>query len=914
MKFIYNIYQVIRGWGILTLVLALSMNFCYAQIPAPTIIPAGSFIMNMGIVPQTVSNGLKPYGLVYQLLMVKCPVHWVINSLKVRDGADFNYHGIDYKGGTFIVEAQYRTPAVNLLISTWTNPSGIYKVVGITTISPVTVPVFLTFWNAPNWTMDKQNGSIAENFFKYAGIPASAYGGSSDYWKNPADLTCCDDIFVMPHADPKWETHQRLLTWNSACKGAIWLGCHAGSALSDMFNPNDPGQQTNFLSVTNGVVPFGTGPYFENSLVLWGNHDDGSAPFSYNYPTDPIMQFMGSMDAAVRNGSEQIYLPVINGGWRPTTKICIYDPTQSDIPLKSAGPAAVLAYGPGMGDADNGKVMLQNAHNVSGTGSANVAAQRAFFNFSFFTAAERALLPSLADLPGTINSGSAYTLTYTLPAWASPEDYSVQWSSSCGGTFTPAAADKQTVTYTPAAVAGPTICNISVTIHDLCGRVTFDTHAVNVECNLRVETSITRPCYNIPDGGAIDMTIINGTGPFIWTWTKNGGGSGSGEGTTISGLFAGQYTITLTGNDPLLPGNGDGCQYTFTVNVSQLPEIIISAIPAVISCTGGSDGAINVSVSGGVPGYSYDWGGGITTQNRSGLAAGTYTLAVTDSKGCTASESVAISPVLPIEITAIYADLNCFGLKNGSINLAVSGGTPGVTPDEYTFLWNDGSATQNRTELGAGTYSVTVTDGNNCTKTSSDFLIGQPSAALSLSETHLNVLCNSNLTGTIDLTVAGGTAPYSFNWAKTGGGFSAATEDIGSLGAGNYTVTVTDQKGCSETLSVEITQPESLRISTIDTHPGCPPVPPVNPPAPSLNSNGFIDLIVTGGTPGYSYSWTASNGAIIPVGQAGGEDISGLVAGTYSVIVKDINMCSSATSVNLNYLNDNPVQPLMINH
>ena len=212
MKFINNIYQVIRGWGILSLVLVLSMNFCYAQIPTPTIVPAGSFIINMGIVPQTVSNGLKPYGLVYQLLMVKCPVHWVINSSKVRDGADFIYHGVDYKGGTFVVEAKYRTPAVNSLISLWTNPSGLYKVVGITTTSPVTVPVFLTFFNAPNWTLDEQNGSIAENFFKYAAIPASAYGGSSDNWKNPADLTCCDDIFVMPHADPKWETHQRLLS------------------------------------------------------------------------------------------------------------------------------------------------------------------------------------------------------------------------------------------------------------------------------------------------------------------------------------------------------------------------------------------------------------------------------------------------------------------------------------------------------------------------------------------------------------------------------------------------------------------------------------------------------------------------------------------------------------------------------
>jgi hypothetical protein len=90
-----------------------------AQTPVNVTIPTGSFIINMGVVPQTVANGLKPYGLIYQLLLIKCPVDWVINTSKLKDGTDFTYNGVAYKGGTFIIEAPFRSSAVNTLITSW---------------------------------------------------------------------------------------------------------------------------------------------------------------------------------------------------------------------------------------------------------------------------------------------------------------------------------------------------------------------------------------------------------------------------------------------------------------------------------------------------------------------------------------------------------------------------------------------------------------------------------------------------------------------------------------------------------------------------------------------------------------------------------------------------------------------------
>ncbi len=138
----------------------------------------------------------------------------------------------------------------------------------------------------------------------------------------------------MPHADPTWTTHRRLFDWVqgvNGCKGGVWLGCHAGSALENMFDnitldgdPIDPTQQTNFL--VNITAPAtGAGPWSTpgNSLILWGSHSDGTLPYTFNnnHAADPVAQYMGPIDAALLNGSEQIYIPVHNSdGWRTSPK------------------------------------------------------------------------------------------------------------------------------------------------------------------------------------------------------------------------------------------------------------------------------------------------------------------------------------------------------------------------------------------------------------------------------------------------------------------------------------------------------------------------------------------------------------------------------------------------------------------
>jgi len=247
-------------------------------------ISVGSYIINMGIVPQTTTNGLKPYGLVYDLLKNnKIPIKWVISSTKLKDGIDFTHNSVDYKGGTFIIPAEYRTLAVNAKITS-------YGVTGATTVSALTVNVTYTLNSAPTWTLDQDNGQIAEGFFTNAGIPSSAYN-----YKNPQLLNGCDDIFVMPHADPTWATHSNLYNWNRNFFGSIWAGCHAVSVLENM---NNGTLQTNFLANNVGAIG--------NALVPFGSHDDASIPFTHQFPTRAAAQYMGKSDGAHLNGSERV--------------------------------------------------------------------------------------------------------------------------------------------------------------------------------------------------------------------------------------------------------------------------------------------------------------------------------------------------------------------------------------------------------------------------------------------------------------------------------------------------------------------------------------------------------------------------------------------------------------------------------
>ncbi|AVR45757.1 hypothetical protein C7S20_11125 [Christiangramia fulva] len=344
------------------------------------VIPAGSYALNLGLTPQTKSNALKPYGFIYRVLRdFPVEIKWVINPEKEKDGIDFSLGEEDFRSGSFIIPVSYISEDLKEFIGNW-EAKGI---VGSFLKEDKKLPVFTELSVDPKWTLDKQNGSIALNFFKAALIPSSAYGGNdASNWKNPWELDICDDIFVMPHAEPKFETHKNLYIWNTKYKGAIWAGCHAASQMENLYGYVEIGNsskliQLNFLSAgaagarTTGLIPF-------------HEHRYATPPYEHRLPADPVSQYIGVSDKAMLNGSERIFYPKKANAWRENVKEIVIDPTAPDVPSLSYGPGCVLLYGHGFGNPSNGLVMYQASHDISGDGPANIAAIRAFLNWSFY--------------------------------------------------------------------------------------------------------------------------------------------------------------------------------------------------------------------------------------------------------------------------------------------------------------------------------------------------------------------------------------------------------------------------------------------------------------------------------------------------------------------------------------------------
>ncbi|MFN5440346.1 MAG: beta strand repeat-containing protein, partial [Flavobacteriia bacterium] len=325
------------------------------------------------------------------------------------------------------------------------------------------------------------------------------------------------------------------------------------------------------------------------------------------------------------------------------------------------------------------------------------------------------------------------------------------------------------------AVAGTTITQPA--------QLTASNTVVNVACNGNSTGSIT-------------TTATGGTGTLTYQWYTVAGSSTAISGATLASLSnkpAGDYAVQVT--------DANGCSVTVNSTITEpAAPLYVFGNSSSVLCNGGTNGSANVYALDGTPTYTYLWSNGATTSSITGLAAGTYTATVTDLNGCTDTYTAVVNQPSAITITASQTDITCNGLTNGAIDATPAGGT-----SPFTYQWQkNGSnyaSTQDLTGLGLGTYVLTVTDNNGCTGTSSSYSISQPSV-LTLSTTQVNVDCNGNSTGSIDLTPAGGTSPYTYAW--TG---SVTTQDLSNLAAGTYNVTVTDNNACTATTSVTITEP-----------------------------------------------------------------------------------------------------------
>jgi hypothetical protein len=278
-----------------------------------------------------------------------------------------------------------------------------------------------------------------------------------------------------------------------------------------------------------------------------------------------------------------------------------------------------------------------------------------------------------------------------------------------------------------------------------------------------------------------------------------------------------------------------------------------------VSCYNWNDGSIDIFVSGGTTPYSYAWSNSSVTKDQTDLYAGVYYVEVSDSNGCIVKDSATIAQPSQLQISNTFKNVSCFNDSNGSVDILVIGGTL-----PYNYRWTNGKTTEDISKLGPGSYSVTVTDSHYC-EIGDTVVISEPTQLI-ISHTLNNVSCNNGNDGRINLTVSGGTTPYSYKWSS-----NQNTRDISNLIAGGYSVIVTDSNGCIIRDTAVITEPPQLTISHKSTDVTC------------FNFNdGKIDITVNGGTNPYSYNW--SNNSVIA-------DQSNLSAGNYLVIVKDSKGC-----------------------
>ncbi len=413
---------------------------------------------------------------------------------------------------------------------------------------------------------------------------------------------------------------------------------------------------------------------------------------------------------------------------------------------------------------------------------------------------------------------------------------------------------------------------------------------------------------------------------FNFRWTAPASGSGN-----IT-FYAAGNCVNATGSD-----NGDkagNSSFTFTEAVAALS---VSGTTTNVNCNSASTGSITLTPAGGTPAYTYKWSDGPTTKDRANIPAGSYTVTVTDAASATASASFTITQPAALAASNTATTILCSG-GSGTVTVSASGGTAPYTgtggfsrtAGTYSFTVTDAkgctattsvtlsqpaqllasapndtiactgdsavvlitasagtppySGTGNVTIKAPGSYNYTVTDANGCTAVATSNITTLTDLQLQANTT--DALCYGACNGAIDITVSGGQAPFTNLWVS-----GETTEDLSNLCRGTYEHIVTDNNGCSATLSVVVGEPDSLFVSdsTITN---------------TVNNTGAVDITVSGGTVPYAYNW--SNGDTT-------QDIGSLTPGLYTVTITDANSCSFSLSATVAAL-PNALADLQLNN
>ncbi|MBI2967250.1 MAG: SprB repeat-containing protein, partial [Bacteroidetes bacterium] len=575
---------------------------------------------------------------------------------------------------------------------------------------------------------------------------------------------------------------------------------------------------TNTFSITQPAAPLSSSAS-QNNVSCYGGSDGtaavavtgGSPPYFYlwsNGDTD-------SVAVAVAVGSYTVTITDANG----CTITDTFSITQPATPLFSSA--------------------LQN--NVSCFGGSNgsatvfAAGGTPSYTFAWSNGENQSAIDSLQSAVYTVTitdaNGCTITNTYSITQPAAPLSSSASQNNvSCfggsdGSATVAAAGGTPPYSYlwsngeTDSTAGAVGSGSYTVTVTDANGCTITGTFSIT-EPAAQLSSSASQnnvSCFGGSDGSAT-VAAAGGTPPYSYLWNN---------GDTDSAAVAvgnGSYIVTIT--------DANGCTITDTFSITQpAAPLFSSAIQNNVSCFGGSNGSATVFAAGGTPPYAYAWSNGENQSAIDSLSAsggGIYTVTVTDANGCTDVTTIVITQ--PAVLTSATTQTNaCSGSSSGLANIFASGGTPA-----YSYSWSNGQSASSATGLSAGNYSVTITDANGCTLTTTITILFFP--ALFSTTFQTNVSCYGGSDGSATDSAFGGTPPFSYLWSN-----GASQSAIGNLQSAIYTVTVTDSNGCTVADTVTITEPMILVASASATAAGC------------SACTGTSTANASGGTPPYYY-------------------------------------------------------------
>jgi hypothetical protein len=445
------------------------------------------------------------------------------------------------------------------------------------------------------------------------------------------------------------------------------------------------------------------------------------------------------------------------------------------------------------------------------------------------------------------NGESNGMATVTAIGGTAPYSYSWDRSTSILDTASDLGIGLHTITVTD---ANNCITTTSVTITEPNILTATATEFSSVICNGEL------------NGSAV-VVVNGGIFPYTYSWDKSASVTDS-----ASDLGAGQHNITIT--------DANNCEIIVGVTITEPDELLADAAELTpVVCNGENNGVAEVTVVGGVAPYTYSWDQSpSTTATATDLVAGLHTITISDANNCEVITNVTISE--PVLLSATGVEVSSVNCRGGNDGVAAVSPVGGVLP--YAFIWDKSiSTSETASDLMAGIHTVTITDANNCSTTVLIEVFEPTNELTAVGIVDNDVFCTGESDGMATITVTGGTAPYSYSWDRS----TSVIDTASDLSVGIHTITVTDANNCQTTTDVTISEPTVLTATATE----------ISGVICNGDLNGSAEVVVSGGTFPYAYSWDKSTSNVDTA-----TDLSG---GLHNITITDANNCEIIVSVTI---------------